>query len=242
MYISLTIIIVIAALILALPVSAYSGYRTALGPEEEERDAKEVLKKYRWRIRSKEAWLLPVCALLVLTVWFFDTEFGKAQIDSWLLLEFMLYFLCTLFLAGLSYVDLMIFEIPPLYDILIATLGFIRLITDLSHWYDYLTGAVLVSGIFFLIALFSGGRAMGGGDIKLMAALGFLIGWKEILLVMGIGAILGSVIHGLIMLLTKKEHLLAFGPYLSAGGVIVMCVGEKIIEAYMAYVQSAIRP
>ena len=78
MYISLTIIIVISALILALPVSAYSGYRTAFGPEEEERDAKEVLKKYRWRIRSKEAWLLPVCALIVLTVWFFDTEFGKA--------------------------------------------------------------------------------------------------------------------------------------------------------------------
>ena len=79
---------------------------------------------------------------------------------------------------------------------------------------------------------------MGGGDIKLMAALGLLVGWKKILLVMGLGAILGSIIHSIIMAVSKKEHVLAFGPYLSAGGILSMCFGDELIRLYLDYLAS----
>ena len=156
-------------------------------------------------------------------------------------------------LMGLSLTDIESYEIPDGFIIALIiwwVLSVLLKVLTGQAWVRYLRdgliGGVAIAGALLLLSLLfdriTGKDSLGGGDIKLMAALGFLIGWKEILLVMGIGAILGSVIHGLIMLLTKKEHLLAFGPYLSAGGVIVMCVGEKIIEAYMAYVQSALHP
>ena len=67
-----------------------------------------------------------------------------------------------------------------------------------------------------------------------MFALGMLLGWQKILLVMFIGALLGSVIHITIMKVTKnKERMLSFGPYLAAGAYVVMLFGDKIIDWYL---------
>ena len=150
---------------------------------------------------------------------------------SWL---FLLYGLCIALLLGLSYVDIRINELPPTLNAMIAVLGVIRLVMDISHWYHYLIGAVAVSGLFLLIGVLSKGNAMGGGDVKLMAALGLLLGWQKILLVLLIGALSGALIHGIKMLIFKDGHALAFGPYLAAGAVIAMLWGEQIISLYLS--------
>ena len=144
-----------------------------------------------------------------------------------------LYMAATSALLALSLVDLEIYEIPPQFNVWIALMGIVQLISDKEHWYVYLIGAVFVSGIFFAIALITKGNGMGGGDIKLMAAAGLLLGWQKIFLVMLIGSMLGAVIHSIIMKVSKKEHMLAFGPYLSAATVLVMCFGERIIDWYI---------
>ena len=218
--------------------SWYSGYRVALGPEEDENDPAEIRKKYKWKLKSKEAWIIPISALVWLILGWILLRDG-VTVEA--IITLSLYAPAATMLVGLSYVDIMIFEIPPLYDILIAVLGAVRLITDLSHWYEYLIGGVLVSGIFLMIALFSKGKAMGGGDIKLTAAMGLLLGWEGIFLVMAIGSLMGAVIHGIIMAVSKKEHVLAFGPYLAAAGVVVMCVGDELIQLYMNYVNSVMK-
>ncbi len=218
--------------------SWYSGYRVALGPEEDENDPAEIRKKYKWKLKSKEAWIIPISALVWLILGWILLRDG-VTVEA--IITLSLYAPAATMLVGLSYVDIMIFEIPPLYDILIAVLGAVRLITDLNHWYEYLIGGVLVSGIFLMIALFSKGKAMGGGDIKLTAAMGLLLGWKGIFLVMAIGSLMGAVIHGIIMAVSKKEHVLAFGPYLAAAGVVVMCVGDELIQLYMNYVNSVMK-
>ncbi len=218
--------------------SAYSGYRVALGPEEEENDPKEVRKNYRWKIGLREGWIIPISAATWLVLGVIILHDGLTAAS---LLRLALYAPAATMLVGLSYVDIMIFEIPPLYDILIATLGVVRLLTDLGRWYEYLVGGALVSGIFLLIALFSKGKAMGGGDIKLTAAMGLLLGWKGIFLVMAIGSFMGAVIHSIIMAVSRKEHVLAFGPYLAAAGVIVMCVGDMLVQMYMDYVSSVMK-
>ena len=105
---------------------------------------------------------------------------------------------------------------------------------DIEHWYTYLIGAVVVSGLFLLIGLFSQGRAMGGGDVKLMAALGLLLGWQKILLVLLLGAVFGTLVHGIRMLIFKDGHALAFGPYLAAGAAVAMLYGDKIIALYLS--------
>ena len=147
---------------------------------------------------------------------------------------FLLYGLCITLLLGLSYVDIRINELPPLLNALIAALGAIRLLLDLRHWYVYLIGALVVSGLFLLIGIFSKGRAMGGGDVKLMAALGLLLGWQKIILVLLIGALSGALIHGIRMLIFKDGHTLAFGPYLAAGAMVSMLYGDRIIALYLS--------
>ena len=232
------IILPVLGAIAGTAASVYSGYRVALGPEEEENDPKEVRKNYIWKIGPREGWIIPISAAAWLVLGMVILRDGLTA-ES--LLRMALYAPAATMLVGLSYVDIMIFEIPPLYDVLIAALGLVRLLTDLNHWYEYLIGGVLVSGIFLLIALFSKGKAMGGGDIKLTAAMGLLLGWKGIFLVMAIGSLMGAVIHGTIMAVSKKEHVLAYGPYLATAGVIVMCAGDMLVQLYMDYVSSVMK-
>lgn len=85
-----------------------------------------------------------------------------------------------------------------------------------------------------LIYLITKGRGIGGGDIKLMAAAGLLLGWQKILLSLMIGSIAGSVIHLTLMKLKNKERVLAFGPYLALGIFIAMLYGNELINWYLA--------
>ncbi len=148
---------------------------------------------------------------------------------------FLLYALTSTLLVGLSVIDIAIFEIPVQFNVLILVIGSLGTALDYRNWPEHIIGMFLVSGVFLLIALVTKGKGMGGGDIKLMATVGLLIGWKQILLVMALGSILGAVIHSIVMATTKKEHVLAFGPYLSAASVIAMCWGDKIINTYIMF-------
>ena len=145
----------------------------------------------------------------------------------------VLYCLATSALLALSIIDWRTYEIPPSFNIFIGILGIIRLILDLPHWYNYVIGFVSVSGFLLLIFLVTKGRGIGFGDVKLMAAAGLLLGWKLIILSLGLGCVLGSVIHIILMYVKDKDRVLAFGPYLSLGIFISMLYGEQIIEWYL---------
>lgn len=145
----------------------------------------------------------------------------------------ILFCLCSSALLALSVIDWRTFEIPIAFNIFIGILGIIRLLTDLEHWYVYIIGFFAVSGFLYLLFLITKGRGIGGGDIKLMAAAGLLIGWKNIILALGIGCVLGSIIHIILMKVQNKERVLAFGPYLSLGIYIAMLYGNQIIEWYI---------
>src|SRR3989344_3479854 len=84
--------------------------------------------------------------------------------------------------------------------------------------------ALFVAGAFFaVLILVTRGRAMGGGDLKLAAALGFVFGWPDIILITVLSFVLGSFIGiGAIMLNKKKmKSYLAFGPFLGAASLPV---------------------
>lgn len=145
----------------------------------------------------------------------------------------ILYCLATSALLALSIIDWRTYEIPPSFNIFIGILGIIRLILDLPHWYNYVIGFVSVSGFLLLIFLVTKGRGIGFGDVKLMAVAGLLLGWKLIILSLGLGCVLGSIIHITLMYVKDKDRVLAFGPYLSLGIFISMLYGEQIIEWYL---------
>ncbi len=147
--------------------------------------------------------------------------------------ETILYCLCSSALLSLSVIDWRTYEIPVAFNIFIGILGIIKLVTDLEHWYVYIIGMISVGGFLYILVIASGGRAMGGGDVKLMAAAGLLLGWQKILLAFVIGSILGSIIHITLMKIKNKESMLAFGPYLSAGIYICMVCGDELIKLYL---------
>ncbi|HUI93606.1 MAG TPA: prepilin peptidase [Chitinivibrionales bacterium] len=77
-------------------------------------------------------------------------------------------------------------------------------------------------------------EAMGGGDIKLMAAVGAAFGWKIAILTIMFGAITGSL-GGLAMIGFKKfarGYKIPFGPFLALGLWIAVLVGDKLVALY----------
>ena len=147
--------------------------------------------------------------------------------------ESILFCICASVLIVISVIDWRTYEIPFGCNIVIGILGIVRVILDLAHWYDYVIGFFAVSGLFLIIYWITKGRGIGGGDIKLMAAAGLLLGWQNILLSLMIGSIAGSVIHLALMKIQGKDRVLAFGPYLAFGIFISMLYGNDIITWYL---------
>ena len=147
--------------------------------------------------------------------------------------ESILFCICASVLIVISVIDWRTYEIPFGCNIIIGILGIVRVFLNLAHWYDYVIGFFTVSGLFLIIYWITKGRGIGGGDIKLMAAAGLLLGWQNILLSLMIGSIAGSVIHLALMKIQGKDRVLAFGPYLAFGIFISMLYGNDIITWYL---------
>ena len=149
-------------------------------------------------------------------------------------IETLLYCLMASALLALSVIDFRTFEIPLGFNVFIAVLGLVRVLTDLTNWREYAVGFFAVSAVLYIIYVLTKGRGIGGGDIKLMAASGLLLGWKCNILAFLLGCIIGSVIHLLRMRFTKAERVLAMGPYLSIGIYISALWGTRLIDWYLS--------
>ena len=147
----------------------------------------------------------------------------------------ILYCLMASALLALSVIDFRTYEIPFGFNVFIGVLGLVRMALDRENWSLYVIGFFAVSLFLELLLILSKGRAIGGGDVKLMAAAGLLIGWKLIIIAFFLGCILGSVIHIIRMKVSQAEHMLAMGPYLSMGILIAALWGNQFINWYFGF-------
>ena len=146
----------------------------------------------------------------------------------------LLYCLLISALITLSVIDWRTYEIPLGINIFILTLGLIMTVIHYEDWINHVIGFFAVSVFIFIIILATKGRGMGGGDMKLMTAAGLMLGWKNIVLAFLLGCVLGAIIHVARMRISKADHQLAFGPYLSAGILIAVLFGNEMISWYMS--------
>lgn len=146
----------------------------------------------------------------------------------------LIYCLMVSALLTLSVIDWRTYEIPFEINVFLLCLGIAATVLDRNNLLSHVIGAVCVSGFLELLFLVSGGRAIGGGDVKLMAACGLILGWKQILLAFLLGCILGSVIHVIRMKVSHAEHVLAMGPYLSVGVFLAALWGNTWINWYLS--------
>jgi len=133
-----------------------------------------------------------------------------------------------------SVIDARTREIPPGTTIFIAALGLLRFFLRPAQWRSALLGLVAVAGVLLLVLLLSGGRAVGGGDIKLEAGTGLFLGLWPNVLGFFLGCVLGSVIHVCRMKFAHAGRDLALGPYLAAGAMIAFLYGDAMIAWYLA--------
>ena len=73
-------------------------------------------------------------------------------------------------------------------------------------------------------------ESMGGGDVKLLAMAGSLLGWKLVLLTFFLAPFL-ALAPGVVMLVLKRSHYIPYGPFLSVGLVVSLFFGEHILRA-----------
>jgi leader peptidase (prepilin peptidase)/N-methyltransferase len=88
-------------------------------------------------------------------------------------------------------------------------------------------GAILAMAVFGKLIFRK--EAMGGGDVKLMAFIGSILGWKLALLAFFIAPFFGALV-GIPLKLTKGNDTIPYGPYLSLGAVIAIFYGHAILR------------
>ncbi len=117
--------------------------------------------------------------------------------------------------------------------------------TDAPVWMVSLLGAVLGAlaggGSLWLIGklwkLVRGIDGMGLGDVKMMLAVGALLGWRLTLLTLFLSAATGAV-GGIIFMAVKREKDLQtqipFGIFLGVGSLIAVLFGDAMIHWYIS--------
>ncbi|WP_042354909.1 prepilin peptidase [Bacillus rubiinfantis] len=109
-----------------------------------------------------------------------------------------------------------------------------RFYHPLTPWWDSLIGALIGFTLLLVIAIVSKG-GMGGGDIKLFAVIGLVIGMKLVLLSFFLSTLFGAVfgIAGMAIGKVKKGKPMPFGPYIALGTITAYFFGESILRWYI---------
>ncbi len=103
-----------------------------------------------------------------------------------------------------------------------------------------LLGALVGGGSLWLVGAIwkklRGVEAMGLGDVKMMFAVGALLGWRLSILTIFMGAFAGALIGSVVVLRQKERDLqtqLPFGIFLGIGSIISLLFGERIVTWYL---------
>jgi leader peptidase (prepilin peptidase) / N-methyltransferase len=150
---------------------------------------------------------------------------SKELIVSWTLISLLM----IIFVSDIRYMI-----IPDKVLLFFAVIFIIeRIFVPLSPWWDSLVGAFVGFTLLMLIAVVSKG-GMGGGDIKLFALLGFVLGWKMVLLAFFFSTLYGTAfgLIGMALGKVRRGEPMPFGPYIVLGTLTVYFFGQAILQWY----------
>lgn len=151
-------------------------------------------------------------------------------------LDFFKYAILIPMLLSAFCIDLKLQIIPNRLTLTIFETGllftFLNVVMNTGTGINTITNSVLgmlVGGGIFLIitavgGLIAGKEAMGFGDVKLMAALGLMLGWLNIIIVSVIAFLLAAIISIGILIIKRKNFndYIPFGPFIVVATFIVI--------------------
>ena len=151
----------------------------------------------------------------------------------------LVYFAFAAVLIAITFIDLDHRIIPDIISLPGIPIFFLAalLVPEVSIK-DSVLGFLVGGGSLFLVAwiyqLLTHKEGMGGGDIKLLAMMGTLIGWQGVLFTIFVSSALGTVVGLGVMAATRGNMKLAvpFGPFLSVGALAYLFYGPQLVHWY----------
>ncbi len=158
---------------------------------------------------------------------------------SWTLFEHSIF---AFGVVTASVIDLDHMILPDTFTLSGIVLGLLG--ATLSPERDFMPafwGVLLGGGSLYLVAIIYATlrkqEGMGGGDIKLLAWIGALLGWTSVPFVIFCSSLIGSIVGIGIILKTKGEKNIAipFGPYLAAAAFLYIFYGQELTQMYIDF-------
>lgn len=183
----------------------------------------------------------------ILFVWWYMWGFVFFQLTQqpFVVIQPLFWLTVAVLLVIIFFSDLIAFIIPDfavgslfvialMYRIALVTFGIMQP-TDF-----FMTILVMIgnAGFFLLLFILTRGKGMGFGDVKYALPMALLLGWPGTLVGVFLSFVLGSLI-GVALLMSGKRKLkqpIPFGPFLIAGTVITLVIGEQLLQWYISMI------
>lgn len=154
----------------------------------------------------------------------------------------------TWFLIAMTFIDL---DHQLLPDSLTMPLLWLGLLASLTGWgsassslpvdpVSAISGAALgylsLWAVYHAFRLLTHKEGMGYGDFKLLAAFGAWLGWRMLLPIVLLSAIVGALV-GVALIVGRRHERgtpIPFGPFLAAAGWVAIMWGPQIVHDYLA--------
>ncbi len=159
---------------------------------------------------------------------------------SWTFLEMLIFGYCLLIVSFIDIDHMILPDIFTLSGVVIGLLG--AVLNPERAFMSSLLGVIVGGGFLYALAylylVLRGKDGMGGGDIKLLAWIGAVLGVQAIPLVVMVSSVVGSII-GVAVAIRSTDGLksgIPFGPYLVLGALIDIFFGQQITSWYLGLV------
>lgn len=189
---------------------------------------------------------LATAALFVLSLAFWP--FGFDSVNS--ILQFAIWLLACVALVFLFVYDLKWLILPDKVVFILAFLGLLTAILQgiqADNLYVYFQNVIfsllILSGFYLLLFVYSKGKWIGFGDVKLGVGLALLLcNWQLAVVALFLANLIGTLVFLPLLALKKvgRSSQIPFGPFLIVGTIIALLFGGDIIAWYNSILFSGI--
>lgn len=145
-------------------------------------------------------------------------------------------FCFSMILLAISIIDLKTMEIPDGLILCCLLLALIEILFIKINIFTRLIGFFIASLPMIVINFFVQ-DSFGGGDIKLVAVGGFILGWQKVLIAIFLAIMTAGLYASYLMFIkqdVKRNDHIAFGPYLCFGMFMALLYGETLLDVYLS--------
>jgi prepilin signal peptidase PulO-like enzyme (type II secretory pathway) len=142
-------------------------------------------------------------------------------------------YLIIIFVYDLRYMYILDkFTIPAMIFALLANLW----LGIVPAW-SILVGGLVLASFFAIQYLVSRGTWVGGGDIRMGALMGFMLGLTHGLVALFLAYVLGGLVGAYLLITGKVDRKtpIPFGTFLAIGTLLMILSGDSIISWYLGF-------